>query len=40
MMLLKQRELKFFDVETWLLFALPIKIYGYAPAFQCDNDLN
>jgi len=29
---LKTTGTKYFNVETWLLFAPPIKISGYAPA--------
>jgi len=37
---LKTRDIKYSNVETWLLFAPPIKIYGYAPSaayFNCDE---
>jgi len=30
-MLAKTMSIKYFDVETWMLFAPPIKISGYAP---------
>ena len=30
-MLVKTRGIKYFNVETWMLFAPPIKISGYAP---------
>jgi len=32
---LKIRGIKYFNVETRLLFAPPIKISGYAPASTC-----
>jgi len=30
-MLVKTRGIKYLNVETWILFAPPIKISGYAP---------
>jgi len=30
-LLAKTRGIKYFNVETWMLFAPPIKISGYAP---------
>jgi len=31
-MLAKTMSIKYFNVETWMLFAPPIEISGYAPA--------